>query len=382
MKFKRAFCTDTRLMGAMMLVVEWIGESGIIEAHIFLMDSEGLGLTDFYKYESSDMNYLERVYKYRTGGLGGHNVGVEMTMAAYMVKSYRDRTIRYSKPLPENLDIGLYEDIDTSSLSVEDMLDLTCKDISCDNEFINYCVMRFIARDREGLLYISDNQNVADHHITEINGTLLYNKIEKKSDDRFVWICAYEDKDGYYEAKLIVSIDKTTVRQVEGIYSDFINIEEYKSYYKLRSIMVIDKYPISEYDAFCLISKPELIKKYRILDDMKKDDISRELINMCPAIQTNDYERGILLTQYYMDNSHVEEDEYIINNDIMFNIYIDEKYLYLAAYDYDELDQVSFSMEKIFSEAIIEEKLYDFDDLILFDFIESENEDFEDFLDE
>ena len=57
---------------------------------------------------------------------------------------------------------------------------------------------------------------------------------------------------------------------------------------------------------------------------MKKDDISRELINMCPAIQTNDYERGILLTQYYMDNSHVEEDEYIINNDIMFNIYIDE----------------------------------------------------------
>ena len=63
MKFKRAFCTDTRLMGAMMLVVEWIGESGIIEAHIFLMDSEGLGLTDFYKYESSDMNYLERVYK-------------------------------------------------------------------------------------------------------------------------------------------------------------------------------------------------------------------------------------------------------------------------------------------------------------------------------
>ncbi len=49
MKFKRAFCTDTRLMGAMMLVVEWIGESGIIEAHIFLMDSEGLGWTDFYK---------------------------------------------------------------------------------------------------------------------------------------------------------------------------------------------------------------------------------------------------------------------------------------------------------------------------------------------
>ena len=124
---------------------------------------------------------------------------------------------------------------------------------------------------------------------------------EKWSDDRFVCICAYEDKDGYYEAKLIVSIDKTTVRKVEGIYSDFINIEEYKSYYKLRSIMVIDKYPISEYDAFCLISKPELIKKYRILDDMKKDDISRELINMCPAIQTNDYERGILLTQYYID---------------------------------------------------------------------------------
>ena len=72
---------------------------------------------------------------------------------------------------------------------------------------------------------------------------------------------------------------------------------------------------------------------------------------------------------------------YIIANSILPQFYTSCN-LYLAAYDYDELDQVSFSMEKIFSEAIIEEKLYDFDDLILFDFIESGNEDFEDFLDE
>ena len=43
MKFKRAFCTDPRLMGAMMLVDEWIGESGMIEAHLFLMELDGLG---------------------------------------------------------------------------------------------------------------------------------------------------------------------------------------------------------------------------------------------------------------------------------------------------------------------------------------------------
>lgn len=382
MKFKRAFCTDTRLMGAMMLAVEWLGENGIIEAHIFLLDSEGLGLTDFYRYESHDADYLERIYKYRMGGLGGRNVSVEMTMAAYMIKSYRDRTIKNDKKLPENLDMSLYEDINTSVFSSEDILDLTCKEINNDNEFINYCVMRFIARDREGLLYISENQDVADHHISQINGTLLYNKIEKKSDDRFVCICAYEDKDGYYEAKLIVSIEKDIIEETEGVYKDLISIDEYKSNYRLRSIIVADKYPISDYDAFCLISKPELIKKYRIGQDEKKEDIYKVIVDMCPGIQINEYEYGSLMTQYYMDNSYVEDEEYIINNDIMFNIYLDDAYLYLAAYDYEDLDQVSFGLEKILPSKIIEERVYDFDDLILFDFIESGNRDFEDFLDE
>lgn len=382
MKFKRAFCTDTRLMGAMMLAVEWLGENGIIEAHIFLLDSEGLGLTDFYRYESHDADYLERIYKYRMGGLGGRNVSVEMTMAAYMIKSYRDRTIKNDKKLPENLDMSLYEDINTSVFSSEDILDLTCKEINNDNEFINYCVMRFIARDREGLLYISENQDVADHHISQINGTLLYNKIEKKSDDRFVCICAYEDKDGYYEAKLIVSIEKDIIEETEGVYKDLISIDEYKSNYRLRSIIVADKYPISDYDAFCLISKPELIKKYRIGQDEKKEDIYKVIVDMCPGIQINEYEYGSLMTQYYIDNSYVEDEEYIINNDIMFNIYLDDAYLYLAAYDYEDLDQVSFGLEKILPSKIIEERVYDFDDLILFDFIESGNRDFEDFLDE
>jgi len=371
-----------------MLGVEWIKDSGIIESHLFLLDSEGLGLTDFYRYKSHDTTYLDRVYKQRTGGLGGQLVKVEMSMAAYMVKTYRDRTIKNDKSLPDGLDMSYYDSIDTSKFEPRDILELTCKDIHTDNEFVNYCVMRFIARDKEGLLYISGSEEVANHHISQINGALLYNRIEKRADDRFVCLCAYEDKDGYYEAKLIVTIEKELVEEHEGIYRDLIDIEEYRCNYSLRSIIVVDKYQISDYDAFMLITKPELIRKYRINapesreNDLESLEVFRDsIINMCPGIQVNSYEKGLLMTQYYLDNSHVEEDEYIINNDIMFNIYINSTDLFLAAYDEDEMDQIAFAIEKIFSSYLIEDDMYEFDDLVLFDFIESGNDDFDDFLD-
>ena len=58
--------------------------------------------------------------------------------------------------------------------------------------------MRFIAWDRESLKYFSGSDEIANMHITNINGTLLKNVVSDKGQGRYISEALYEDNDGYY----------------------------------------------------------------------------------------------------------------------------------------------------------------------------------------
>ena len=98
-KFKRAFCTNTRLMGTMMLMVEWLEELDIdrepdqgnenrnieeksldfnrdkaIVSHVFILDAEGLGISDLYILRDMDQETRDLFYRKKYGGLGGVNI--------------------------------------------------------------------------------------------------------------------------------------------------------------------------------------------------------------------------------------------------------------------------------------------------------------------
>ena len=118
-KFKRAFCSNTRLMGTMMLMVEWsvfdidkepgkamIGEEicdsdtkdqcidDSIESHVFMLDVEGLGISDLYVLKGMDEDSRELFYRKKYGGLGGNNIDLTEDQAAYLVKKYRRKNDR------------------------------------------------------------------------------------------------------------------------------------------------------------------------------------------------------------------------------------------------------------------------------------------------
>lgn len=374
MIFNKSFCTNTRLMGTMMLAIEWIdGERNI--SHIFMLDSEGLGISDFYLLE--DMSEEERniFYLQRYGGLGGVNVDLNEREACFLVKAYLDKNKRNEKPIPKEFNsdlISFYSNIDDMKMSIYDLMDKTCKDIETDEEFINYMVMRFIARDRECLMYFSDNEDVSTLHITKINGALLYNEIEKKGNDRFVCNCVFEDIDGYYEAKIIVNIEKR-ISDDDGLAYD-----DTKEEYKLRSILIVDLYPIYDFEVFDIISKQEILDIYNIIE---KDELDLKIMDMYPAIQKVKFETGTLYSQYYFDNSHVDSDIYVINNDLMFLIFISEDKLFLATYDYESRKFIDNFISTRLKDSLVKENVFEFEQNVLYDFVESGNPDFYDFID-
>lgn len=420
MNFKKSFCTNTRLMGTMMLLIEWVIDNKII-SHIFMLDAEGLGISDFYIMEDASEHDRESFYRQKYGGLGGINITMSEEEACFLVYEYMNKNIRYEKPLPESFSkdiknkyselynklnilqehsdnedlksgLDLESDMDKKH-SIEDkssserilyrdmkkaVFNKICKKLETDNEFVNYMIMRLVARDKESLLYYSGNEDVANLHISDINGALLYNEIEKKKDDKFVCNCVYEDSDGYYEAKIVVIIDKEVDKDEEDIIH-----ENEKIKYSLRSFMIMDKNAIYDFEVFDIISKEEMIDIYNIADKSKEnmDLIENKIYNAYPAIQGIQFESGGLYIQYYFDNTHLDSDVYVINNDIMFIIYLNEDRLFLATYNERSRELIEESLSNELGNLVNKENVYKFEQNVLFDFVESGNDDFYDFID-
>ncbi|WP_437130797.1 hypothetical protein [Peptostreptococcus russellii] len=420
MNFKKSFCTNTRLMGTMMLLIEWVIDNKII-SHIFMLDAEGLGISDFYIMEDASEHDRESFYRQKYGGLGGINITMSEEEACFLVYEYMNKNIRYEKPLPESFSkdiknkyselynklnilqehsdnedlksgLDLESDMDKKH-SIEDkssserilyrdmkkaVFNKICKKLETDNEFVNYMIMRLVARDKESLLYYSGNEDVANLHISDINGALLYNEIEKKKDDKFVCNCVYEDSDGYYEAKIVVIIDKEVDKDEEDIIH-----ENEKIKYSLRSFMIMDKNAIYDFEVFDIISKEEMIDIYNISDKSKEnmDLIENKIYNAYPAIQGIQFESGGLYIQYYFDNTHLDSDVYVINNDIMFIIYLNEDRLFLATYNERSRELIEESLSNELGNLVNKENVYKFEQNVLFDFVESGNDDFYDFID-
>lgn len=102
MRFIKSFCTNTRLMGTMMLMIEWSRNNKVV-SHVFMLDAEGLGVSDFYSYDDLTVEERETFYKKKYGGLGGTNVNLTESEAVFLVIYYINKNINYNKNLPEKM---------------------------------------------------------------------------------------------------------------------------------------------------------------------------------------------------------------------------------------------------------------------------------------
>ncbi len=166
MNFRKSFCTNTRLMGTMMLMIEWVLEARIV-SHVFMLDAEGLGISDFYILLDESEESREAFYKQKYGGLGGINVLMTEEEACFLVKDFMEKNERYEKPLPENFNIDIQnfykekakeldlvvkvEDLESAlvdnmekkySVFRKNIFKKICKNIETENEFVNYMIMR------------------------------------------------------------------------------------------------------------------------------------------------------------------------------------------------------------------------------------------------
>ncbi|MEG2058177.1 MAG: hypothetical protein RRZ84_09810, partial [Romboutsia sp.] len=179
-----------------------------------------------------------------------------------------------------------------SSLNIEELYPKICKEITNEIEFVNYMTMRVIAWDSESLKYFSGSDEISKMHITNINGTLLKNKVSDKGKGKYISEAFYEDNDGYYFSKIAFSISSN-----EGEF-------------KINSILATEKESIYDFEVFDEISKKEYVSIYNLKN---KDKFLKVFYMDNPFLLKSNIDEATFFIRFNFNNNHVKENEYVIN---------------------------------------------------------------------
>lgn len=377
MQLLESICSYTRMMGAFSILINWMNEDRII-SHIFLMDSEGLGVVEFFELVDSPLIEVKSKFMKVSGGLGGDISSIDGRIAVDVVRKHIVKNLQYNKPLPKTLNdeiVTFYYEMQTN-ISKEASFRGIISDIESEKEFVNYMIMRLVAKDREAIEYFSGGRSeYLDIGLTDINGALIATDLKKKKEGVYLCTVYFEEKYKYYRADMAISIERYN--------NQFPKINGFDEHFFLRSVVLASKGEVEGKIVHDIISRPESI----FVHDIKPDvDMGIEYIisiirDKFEEIQEIDIDGRIFFTEFVHNNSHVDSYRYRINEDIMFNIYIIGDRLYLGA-SFENYAIAKYVIERDLGEYLTLYDEFEFNYSLIYEFAVSGYDDIYDFLNE
>ena len=126
MDFQFAKVTNSRLMGSMGLLINWKDNENYIYQY-FLLDAEGLEIADYVSLKNPTKDEAYREEERLMGGLGADRLKISQEEALFLVNYYGNKTIRYEKELPGEVDeyIEIVRNYDVDGIVFDDYFYLT-----------------------------------------------------------------------------------------------------------------------------------------------------------------------------------------------------------------------------------------------------------------
>lgn len=367
-RFVSAFVTDTRLMGVLALSIHWkIRSLDVWDDfyQFFYFDAEEYGLDTYKSLQGDDVFALDAIEQGLIGGLGGKKVPITHQEALYLVQSFVSESKRLKAPLPEptsEYEILLEEPVLLSPKEIQVLIGKICTPILSDHHLIHYFLMRCFARDWEGASYLTKGEIDLEALAEKTPATLCKNTIEEYMDENGCasYLCeALIDMDGKYE---LVILEITVLNG------------------KVLSASRRSSFRVTAAEAAMMLNRPEFVTIYEILSDPVEFD--EEFLPMVSnAMQTN-HDNGRLFMEFKKNNDHVNSEVFCLNEDVHGLYYVsDFGQLIIAAYGLKEIHSIERSLQKSsLSLSLLPTAKYEFKEPIVYDFIQSDFEDFDDFL--
>ncbi len=325
--------TNTRLMGVVALLFEWraTGKNPYRLYQIIHLDYSEYGIDDYYEFMSTeedlsnDKNYrdMERAWEKMTSAMGAKISKIPVEYALKLIDLaiavyQRGKLYTFGKDPHKRFRVDAAKEVDMMKeyLGLEDALTPTLaayekvvpKKLST-YEVINYFLMRLADRDYSVLPLLTDI-DVEDLSATKIprHGlqTLMKNSITPIDEEAGI----YESTFVTLGAEYYYGIARFTL---DGSARDADGAECYNR--KIIDFEILHFTRLSAYEAAMQTTRSEFITVYDLGDDL----LESFDIGTLRFFENSIYEpvlNGFMYTLYNKDNSHVDNPDYWLNDDI------------------------------------------------------------------
>ena len=358
-EFVSAFVTDTRLMGEIAMGIHWRIE-GHPEAEdffqFFSFDVQECGLDNYKSVWESDIDEISYIRQTLVGPLGGEDVIISEKEARALFTMYYHKCLDEGLPLPEGKREYLFL-ADNAELSPDEYSDLfarMCTPVTCDEQVINYFLMRVFSRDFEAASYLAADGMDVELYPGMGYALLCKNTIEKR-DDHYVTRSLIEYDNGYRLISGELTCEDLTV----------------------TSHTKVSQMDVSLQEASMMLTRSEFITVFRIIAD--PETFEEQPLEFEYNTMVTEHENGRMYMAFRKDNDHVKNTVYRLNDDVQ-GLYFITQYGEFIVAAYDEASIVRLERQLINSSMgylLMPVAKFEFNDPILYDFA---NSDFDDFL--
>lgn len=373
-RFVSAYVTDTRLMGVVGLQIHWeVPVSGVPADfyQFFYFDGEEYGLDGYKSYRGSDDRVVISIEESLFDGLGGRKVALTEREARYLVQDFcRDSElmgIRLPEPR-EEYECLLKEPVIQESSLLNEVMEKMCGKLRSDYELIHYFLMRSFGKDKKGLAYLCDPAAVDSGRVADVaepyGATLYKNTIEE-----------FVNPDGTisYLSESLIEVDQ---RNQYRLVMTEILVENRKVVAAKRR----SAFTVTTQEVAMMLSRPEFVTVFETL--ARPEEAVEVLEDMLMSAMQSSHENGRLFMLFHKDNEHVNRRIFRLNDDIQSLFFLtDFGQLIVGAYTLPSIWEAERKLQKSqLGMMVIPTAKFEFKEPVLLDFVQSDYEDFDDFL--
>jgi len=366
--FVSAFVTDTRLMGVVGLYIHWNVRSisAVSDFHqFFYFDAEEYGFETYRSIISSDATEIKHIEQALIGGLGGKKISLTQREATALIQSYVEMNHKFNAPMPDGE--SEYKFLLETKIEITDeerfeLFEKQCAEVTSEYQAINYFLMRAFGKDFTAAKYLTSGEFPLDVCSDIPVATLCKNSIEH-----------FENENGTsYLCESLVEHDTSYVLVVTEITLHDLKIATFEK----RSSM-----QVSAVEAAMMLSRSEYVTIYDIIDDPDEFEVNFAKVTSGALLTIHD--TGRLFLSFNKNNDHVGKQVFRLNEDVFGLFFVtDLEQLIIAAYSLKSIHAIERALQNhSLASALFLTAKYEFKEPVLYEFIQSGFEDFDDFLD-
>lgn len=376
--FVSAYVTDTRLMGVLAVYAHFkteVAGSGFDDHadgedlhQFYYIDCEEMGLETYKSILGNDIEEIELVEQALVGGLGARKKDITERQLRALLTYYKNFNKHNGLPLPQNYDeygFLLEEDTVLDSSHRDHLMHLICGDITSDYQAVNYFLMRAFGRDYSGAAYLAEEGCPLDIYDNYHQATFCKNVIDRSHE--------YDDGAVAYVCESLI--------EMKGNYEIIISEVIVKNL-KVVACKHCSGFAVSSAEAAMMLAKAEFVTVYEVLlSDEDMDNNIGELTVDLNAIMSN-HENGRMFMAFKPTNDHVNSRIFRLSNDVKGVYFLtDFGQLIVAAYSLQDIRFLENKLKmSMLAPFLMTTAKYEFKEPVLFEFIQSDFEDFDDFL--